>query len=204
MIRNEIKGEKKYGIETTGEDELKHLDKKGIDISHSTIYMPAGYDMLEELFSQPLIKHCNHLLDIGCGKGRVLCVAAHFGFSHLEGLEFSKIFCKEAEANLEIIKQRIPSIKYNIVNNDAFYFEIPTSVDCIFMFNPFDEIIMSGVINNIELSLKKNPRNLSVVYMNPLHKKLFIDTGYNEIFHRRKLKYLEACILEKETSNTPI
>ena len=28
---------------TTGADELKNLAKKGIDISHATIYMPVSY-----------------------------------------------------------------------------------------------------------------------------------------------------------------
>jgi len=197
LIRNEIRGEKKYGIHTTGEDELDHLKERGVDITHSTIYMPAAYDMLEELFSQQNIHHCKYLLDLGCGKGRVLCVAAHKGFTNLTGLEISKDFCLEAEKNLEAIKQKFPSIKYKIINNDAFYFNIPASVDCIFMFNPFDKIIMSGVINNIEMSLQKNPRKLFIVYINPLHKNLFMDAGYKEVYHRRKLKYLEASILQK-------
>ena len=37
IIKQEIKGEKKYGITTTGADELKSLEKKGIDIEHATI-----------------------------------------------------------------------------------------------------------------------------------------------------------------------
>ena len=42
-IYHEIIGEKKYGIDTTGSDELKKLSKTGIDISHATIYMPVSY-----------------------------------------------------------------------------------------------------------------------------------------------------------------
>ena len=37
MIWQEVKGEKKYGINTTGADELYKLKKQGIDISHATI-----------------------------------------------------------------------------------------------------------------------------------------------------------------------
>ena len=49
MIKQEIKGEKKYGINTTGADELHNLEKQGIDISHATIYMPVSYSLLEDL-----------------------------------------------------------------------------------------------------------------------------------------------------------
>ena len=52
ILDKEIKGEKKYGIQTTGADELKKLEAKGIDISHATIYMPASYDLLETVFTE--------------------------------------------------------------------------------------------------------------------------------------------------------
>ena len=195
----EIKGEKKYGINTTGADELKKLESKGIDITHATIYMPVSYSLLEELFNQlnySTNKPINHFLDIGSGKGRALCIAASKGFKQVTGIDFSKELCDAAKDNLAVTKQKIPSLQYNIVNNDAFYFEIPDDVDCIFFFNPFDEIIMSAVANNILTSLQNHPRKVNIIYVNPLHKELFIKAGFKEIWHSKKMKYLEASLLE--------
>jgi hypothetical protein len=56
ILLQEIKGEKKYRITTTGADELQSLEEKGIEIDHATIYMPASYDLLEEIFEQILPK----------------------------------------------------------------------------------------------------------------------------------------------------
>ena len=198
IIRNDLKGEKKYGIHTSGTDELQSLEDAGIDITYATIYMPASYDLLETLFSFPAIKSCTHLLDMGAGKGRILCVAAANGFKQVSGVEFSKSFCVDAKRNLEMMKQKFPKLSYHIALNDAFYFEIPKSVDCIFFFNPFDEMIMSAVINNIETSMAASPRPMYIVYLNPLHKELFTANGFKEIFHLQKLKYLEAVILKKD------
>ena len=198
IILQEIKGEKKYGINTTGADELRMLEKKGIDITHATIYMPVSYPLLEELFEQlnnKLSQLLYHFLDIGCGKGRALSVAAQHGFSKLSGIDFSKELCISAEKNLAIIKQNFPSIEYTIINNDAFYFDIPADADCIFLFNPFDELIMSAVVQHICNSLQSNPRSLYIMYVNPLHKEQFIKAGFKEIFHTKKMKYLEAVIL---------
>jgi len=195
-IKQEIKGEKKYGINTTGADELFKLEKQGIDISHATIYMPVSYTLLEEILEQLPSGICNHFLDIGCGKGRALCVAAHKGFKQVTGLDFAKDLCDAAKENLAITKQKVPGFEHKIINNDAFYFEIPDDVDCIFFFNPFDEIIMSAVVNNIFTSLQNNPRRLHIIYVNPLHKELFLKTGYKETWHSKKMKYLEASILE--------
>jgi SAM-dependent methyltransferase len=204
IIMQEIRGEKKYGINTTGADELHKLENQGIDISHATIYMPVSYILLEEIFQQlnhPKLlnpKHLNHFLDIGCGKGRALCVAAHQGFNTVTGIDFAKDLCKAAKENLNITKQKIPTLNYKIINNDAFYFEIPDDIDCIFFFNPFDEFIMSAVVNNICTSLQENPRNINIVYVNPLHKEYFLKAGFKETWHVKKMKYLEVSILENK------
>lgn len=196
ILYHEIKGEKKYNIQTTGVDELKSLDKKGIDISHATIYMPVSYPVIEAALNNIPLNNKKHFLDIGCGKGRAMCVAAHKGFNKLSGIDFSKELCNKATNNLNATKKIFPGIDFKIFNNDAFYFEIPDDVDCIFLFNPFDEIIMSGVVENILISLEKKPRKLSVIYANPLHKELFIGAGFKEVYYTVKMKYLEVSVLE--------
>ncbi len=65
------------------------------------------------------------------------------------------------------------------------------------MFNPFDEVIMSGVLENIEISLEKNPREITVIYISPMQKQLFYEYGYKEMFHFQKMKYLEGSIFVK-------
>lgn len=197
IIMQEIKGEKKYGINTTGADELKKMERKGIDITHATIYMPVSYIFLEEIFQQLPVSVKDHFLDIGSGKGRAMCMAAHYGFKKVTGIDFSKELCDAAKDNLAITQQRIPALSYEISNNDAFYFKIPADVDCIFFFNPFDEIIMSGVADNILNSLQHHPRKVYIIYVNPLHKELFTNLGFKETWHSKKMKYLEAVILEK-------
>jgi SAM-dependent methyltransferase len=204
IIRKEITGEKKYGINTTGADELQKLEASGIDVSHATIYMPASYDMLEEIFYRLRDKTFHHFIDIGCGKGRVLCVAAHYGISKVSGVDLSKSFCDESVRNLESTKAKFPDLQFRVFNNDAFYFDITPDVDCIFLFNPFDETIMSGVVENIEISLDKNPRDIIVIYFNPLNKELFINNGFKEMFHLKKLSYLEACILKKHPAKSEV
>ena len=197
MIQNEIRGEKKYGINTTGADDLKHLEKKGVDISHATIYMPASYDLLEIFFSEIKLSTFQHFLDIGCGKARAMCVAAAFGVKKITGIELSKELYKNAQENIAATKVKYPSTEFKIYNNDAFYFEIDDNVDCVFMFNPFDETIMSGVMENIETSLDNNPRDMTIVYINPVEKHVLLEWGYEEIFHYQKKHYLEGSVFVK-------
>ncbi|WP_462220295.1 class I SAM-dependent methyltransferase [Ferruginibacter sp.] len=199
ILSQEIKGEKKYGIITTGADELKKLEERGIDTDHSTIYMPVSYSLLEEMIEQLnrlTNSSFNHFLDIGCGKGRALCVAANKGFGKVTGIDFSKEFCKAAEKNLSMTRKQFPDLQYKIINNDAFYFEIPNDVDCIFMFNPFDDVIMSGVAENILESFEINSRPITLIYVNPLYKEELLAVGFKQIYYTQKMQYLEAAILE--------
>ncbi len=196
IINQEIKGEKKYNINTTGADALKKLSKKGIDITHATIYMPISYLLLEEIFRQLPSTSKKHFLDIGCGKGRAVCVAAHHGYTKITGLDFSKQLCEDALTNLQNTKKELPSIQYEIITKDAINFEIPADVDCIFLFNPFDVVIMTAVVSNIMESVKEYPREITVAYANPLYEGIFLEEGFIEIFHTQQMKYLEAAILK--------
>jgi SAM-dependent methyltransferase len=196
ILTQEIRGEKKYGIRTTGADELGRLEKKGIDTSHATIYMPAGYDLLELVFERYSPASFTHFLDIGCGKGRAMCVAAHYGAKKVTGIDFAKDFCVAAKANMLAVSKQFTGLQYTIINNDAFYYDIPEDVDCIFLFNPFDEIIMEGVAERILESHEAVPRKITIIYLNPLHKEVFTDAGCKEVYHFKKLQYLELCVME--------
>lgn len=197
ILSNEMRGEKKYRIRTTGADKLGSLLEKGIDISHATIYMPASYDLMEEVFSHLPFPSYKHFIDIGCGKGRVLCVAANRGVRKITGLELSKELCEQAKLNLLKTNLRIKNLEYYVFNNDAFYFDIPDDCDCIFMFNPFDEVVMSAVLMNITASLERLQRTITVIYFNPMHKHLFLDYGFKQTASYKKLTYMEASVLIK-------
>ncbi len=194
IIYHEIKGEREYGINTIGIDNLDSLDESLTE--HATIYMPAIYAVLEKAFHQIDITKIKHLLDIGCGKGRVLCMAAAKGCKKVSGIDISKPLCLDALQNLTIIQQQQPSLVAKVILKDALLYEIPNDVDCIFLFNPFDEYLMEKVVLNIQKSVFANPRKLTVIYANPLYKTLFINIGFRESYHYQKMKYIEVSVLE--------
>ena len=194
IIRQEIKGEKKYGINTTGADELESLEKAGIDTSHATIYMPISYLLLQAIFKQLPLKPATHFLDIGCGKGRILCVAASQGYNKVTGIDFSKELCSDAIANLALVKINYPALQYKVIVKDAMNYEIPSDVDRIFLFNPFDIVVMGAVVFNIMESAQEFPREIYVIYANPIYASLFLEEGFEEIFHTKEMQYLEAAI----------
>jgi SAM-dependent methyltransferase len=199
VIFHEIRGEMKYGLDTIGIDDLRSLGDRNINITHATMYMPLNYYVLENLMKQ-IIRHPGNgaFLDIGCGKGRVTAVAAYYHFEKITGIDFSNELCLDAVRNTNRIKQRLAGISIEIFNRDAEHFDIPEDACTIFFFNPFDAEMMCAVLENILISLERKPRTLRIVYANPQYKFLFLEKGFVEIYHLKKLAYLEGSILEKK------
>src|SRR6187551_1253258 len=87
-IYNEIKGESKYGINSTRLNNLQKLTVKGNNLQHAEMYQGAGYYLLENIFSRlQKLDVPDGLVDLGSGKGRALVVAAHYGFTKITGVD---------------------------------------------------------------------------------------------------------------------
>lgn len=199
-IFQEIRGEKKYGIKTMTIDDLQLLDVKGSNKKHASIYQGANYFLLEEAFD--FLKKSGvtgDLVDFGCGKGRIMAVAAYYGFQQITGIDFAPALCNVAKQNIENIKKNYPSVEFDILCEDAVNYTVENNDNIFFFFNPFDEIVMLQVVKNILQSVRQNPREIYVVYINPVEKEIFLSAGFEEEFYIQKLTYLELSILSLQS-----
>lgn len=196
IIKEEKKGELKYQLKSTGFHNLTKLKKQAEELEHSTIYMPASFDLLELCFEKIDLKKSRHFLDIGCGMGRTIVVAAYFGAKKITGIDVAKNLIAEAKKNIAILQNQMPDLDISCQLQNAYYYEIKDDVDVIFLFNPFDEYVMEAVVENILESLERKKRKINIVYLNPMAKQCFTERGFKQVFHFEKMKYLEAIILE--------
>lgn len=204
-IYHEIKGERKYHLNTIGLDRLKTISVTGENISHASIYQACNYFILEKGFNYLQSIHENkNFTDFGCGKGRAMVVAAHYSFQNITGIDFAKALCASAKKNITYVQQLYPSVKFDIICDDVVNYKIEKYQTVFFFFNPFDEVIMLKVVKNILASLKQNKRKIYIMYANPVHKKIFLSAGFEEEYYLKKLQYLELSILSKDFSTKDI
>lgn len=197
IIRHEIKGEKKYGVNTIGVDELTDLpeDKR----KHASVYQPINYYTAETLFNELSYDDVQGaLLDLGCGKGRIFGIGAAYGFKEIIGVDFSDTLCKNAVHTAQHLSGQYSDVKMKVVCQDAGAFSIPEAVSTIFMFNPFDAVILEKVLEQINKSQLAFPRPIKILYANPVWKKVLENAGFVETFYFQKMTYLEGSILERE------
>ncbi len=198
-LRQEWNGEKKYRINTTSFSGLSRFNIKGNQLAHATEYMPVNYFTIEHLFIHlPQQARKGIFLDIGCGKGRAMCVAAAYGFQNVKGIDFAKEMIDAAEKNLAVTKDIHPFLEYHLTWADISSLEIEKDVQTIFLFNPFDEVLLKTVVQKIDASLKQHPRELYVLYASPRHEDIFFAAGYDVLYRIKKYKFLEAVILSNQ------
>jgi len=198
-VYHEIKGEKKYMLDTVKIDNLQHQKIKSENLKRASIYQATNYFLIEHALDFLKKEQANlHLVDFGSGKGRIMVVAAYYGFKKITGIDFSQSLCNEAAINIEKIKPLFPSTDFEIICDDAVNYSIKDDDTIFFFFNPFDEVVMLQVVKNILASLKNDERKIYIVYVNPLHKDIFLSAGFQEEYYFKKMEYLEFVILVKQ------
>jgi SAM-dependent methyltransferase len=196
IIRHEISGERKYGIRTIGLDNLKGAISAE-DRRHVSLYEPVNYYTSSRLFEylQPA-DFKSTLLDVGCGKGRLLAMGAAYGFSDIIGIDLSQKLCDAAANVCRNIKARYPGISITVECADARHYNIPETVGVIFLFNPFDEVVMEEFIRKVFESLQRKNRPLKILYANAQCRQQWLDAGFTETASFVKLRYLQGSVLE--------
>ncbi len=129
-------------------------------------YEPTRVMPLMRLFPalREMMPENSVLLDLGCGKGRVLLLASHWGFREVRGVEFAQELCETAKKNIAIYKARTGvQTEFKIIHADVTRYLIDDEENVFFAFNPFDETIFSQVIENIVASLRRKPRKILIV-----------------------------------------
>jgi predicted RNA methylase len=110
-------------------------------------------------------------VDIGCGKGRLLLLAARYGFRRVIGIEVDPRLVEIARANIRAFLATSPSpANVEVIDADAANYDFPVEPAVVFMYNPFGAETTRAVIESVERSLKESPRPLFLVYLNPRHR----------------------------------
>src|SRR5258708_39667077 len=130
--------DRKYGVDTSGQIDLTDIDVVGPnrDGGYASVSTsPRAYAFLSVFFPDDWKEFT--FVDVGCGKGRVLMLAASQGFDRIFGIEFAPLICQIAEQNLVRFSGRRPA-DWSVVNADATTVDLPSGAPLlIYSFNPF-------------------------------------------------------------------
>jgi SAM-dependent methyltransferase len=155
--------ERKFGMRTKG--------FKTSDSEKYHHYQAAAYTVLMSIFNTlPLDTKHYAFYDIGCGRGRVLFMAAQFGYNRLYGIELDGVLLKAAEANLQAIRSQRNTLIIQLEQKNVLEYNFENQEAIYFLFNPFNAEVMAGFIEKV---LSTNKQACYFVYMNPVYSHVF-------------------------------
>ena len=163
-----------HGTDTGGRISAKDLTGVSLSALYSTAYVGAPPSALKQaLAALPIRCEDFSFVDVGCGKGRALIIAAGLSFPRLVGVELSDELCTIARANIALALDSERASRISVVNQDATKIIYPDGPLLLFLYNPFGAPILRRVLKNLERQLRESPRPLYLLYG--------WDPGYKEV-----------------------
>jgi SAM-dependent methyltransferase len=163
----------------SGLDTSRELDLQQVGLAHPdrVRYEPTGWVDLQRIFRALKPRPGDVFLDYGCGKGRVLVMAARRSFSRVIGVEIAPELCEVARRNLESDRSRRRCGPVEVIAADVTEWEVPDDVTVAFMHNPFRGQVFEQAVAALLSSLDRNPRRIRVIYRIPMEEERLLATG---------------------------
>ncbi|GKU84476.1 class I SAM-dependent methyltransferase [Niallia sp. NCCP-28] len=155
-------------------EKLLHINTEGYQQGfhkslHYHRYEPTPYKYLEVLFSEYTLKSSDHVVDFGCGKGRLNFFIHYFFQATVTGVEFNELYYQDALKNRINYsykgKNSMGEIRFELCKAEEY--EIAPLDNRFYFFNPFSIQIFIKIINNILYSLERNKRDIEIILYYP-------------------------------------
>lgn len=153
-----------FKIDTWREVPLWRLHVASENASYGSKYQTTDPDVfLDAIRRVPADLRDFTFIDLGCGKGRTLILAAKQGFLKVIGVEFSPELAAIARQNVSQV-----GVSAEIIEDDAARFRFADSNLLIYMYNPFGKSVMHSVIANLLDWRGRHSSQAFLVYINPV------------------------------------
>jgi SAM-dependent methyltransferase len=151
-------------------------------LSDAVQYQGSNPCLVRALFdSLPEAARNATFVDYGCGKGRVLILAAEARFPRLIGVEFSSTLASQARANLSHCGYATaPDTPQGptLWIGDAACFTPPGGPLVAFLYNPFQGATLEQVALRLAQHASRHPSQTWILYANPSGHSTFLRAGF--------------------------
>jgi hypothetical protein len=151
----------------------------GLAPERSNWHSNSGGPDLDVVLKSLPISASDAAIDIGCGRGGAMLTLSRYPFSEVNGIEISPKLAEIARMNLA----KLHVEKAVVICCDAADFTDLDRYTYLYMYNPFPDIIMRQVMENVAASLKRRKRTVVVIYKNPVYEALVVGVGFRKIRH---------------------
>ena len=160
-------------------DRLRGVDFHGMDMS--VIGDGYRYECTHPRIMIQLSRICREakntdaILDLGCGKGRMLEFFSSYPFRLVDGVEYSQKLAAIAARNVSRL-----DLASRVFCADVREFTDWEAYTWFYFYNPFPSYVMRSCLEGILKSLETHPREIILLYANPTCHKILLSYGFRE------------------------
>ena len=159
-----------FGTDTSGLIAAEELvDSRRRKNIHNTGFYATAPSIFHQAFARLEIDFERFtFVDLGAGKGRIMLLASNFPFQQVLGVEFIPELQAIATRNIAVYQPPTRQCQdVQCILSDVQDFVFPPVPLVIFMWHPFVGPVFERVMQNLEDSLRRDPREVYIVYLKP-------------------------------------
>ncbi len=163
--------DQRHGTDTSGELALWETRVRSPSARFGVRYQASGEGELVRVVKSLGIDAGRFtFVDLGCGKGRALLVAARLGFRQVIGVEIGAELADIAKANLA----KLDVTNALVIHGDAAEYVFPSGALLVYLYNPFGAPVMGRVVHALEHRIEHGGADeIYVAYKQPTCEPLF-------------------------------
>jgi SAM-dependent methyltransferase len=165
----------------------------GLTDEHSRGYEDSG-PVLDRILKMLTVSPTDKILDVGCGKGGAIVTLVRYPFSAVDGIDIAGPLIEIGRENL----RRCGVKNSRLMVCDATEFEDLDRYTFLYMYNPFPREVVRRFLQNVDRSMQRNPRRVTVIYYNSLHEDLLEEFAFH-LIHRINGERCPAVIYGKDS-----
>ena len=160
------------------EERTVRLEEFGLRDEHRVDHVPSYWKTLPRVLPRDEVRVDDVLIDLGSGMGRAVILAAkRYPFRRIVGVEIAPELHEIALRNIERNRRRLRCQQIELVNADVLDYPIPDDVTVVYLYNPFTGPIFDHVVAEIERSVDHSPREVRIIYLNPIEEPRLLASG---------------------------
>ena len=159
----------RYGTDTLRREKTVDPAVTSPNAANALHYAPARSRYFRALMGRMVFPQGSVLVDVGCGKGKVVMMAMDYPFKKVVGIDFSDRLCKIARNNIATYCAKTTRTNTTEIHVcDAADYAIAPEQNVFFLYDPFKEAVMQKFIGNLTESLERSPRCVWLIYYEPI------------------------------------
>jgi predicted RNA methylase len=158
--------DRRYGVDTTGKFKPVFVGVTGEVKALARAHQPSAVGLFARFIRLSGANPTDFtFIDLGCGKGRTLLLAARSSFRKVVGVELDSALCETARQNAATWKTQRHGAPITIIEGNAAEFEPPSGNLFIYMFCPFDGAVFHQVAERLAQWAGEAGRRVIVAYV---------------------------------------